>query len=117
MRNQTMIAGISKILKIAMTGAMIWMGVSLPIFAESGESTSDFVFDYQETAELLSDYLVADYKVEELVEKCDCEVKIYNTNNQLVRFGKANNDVVKNLISKADFLIQVNDVKYYRLNK
>ncbi len=100
-----------------MTGALIWVGMSLPIYAETGENTFDFEFDYQATAELLSDYLVTDYKLDELVEKCDCTVKIFNKNNDLVRFGKANNELVMNLINKSDFLMEVNDTKYYRLNK
>ena len=100
-----------------MTVMVIWIGMSLPIFGWTGENSFDFEFDYKATAELLSDYLVADYKLDELVEKCDCQVKIFNENNDLVRFGKANNELVMNLISRSDFLIKVNDIKYYRLNK
>lgn len=112
-----MITRLSRNMRIVMTGTLIWLGMSLPIFAETGENRYDFEFDYQATAELLSDYLVADYELDELVEKCDCEVKIFNHDNELVRFGKENNDVVINLISKSDFLMRVNDTKYYRLNK
>jgi len=100
-----------------MMGLLISMGMSLPTFAEPGVNGNDFEFDYQAMAVLLSDYLIPDYKVEELVEKCDCEVKIYNENNELIRFGKANDDMVKCMITRSDFLIQVNGIKYYRLNK
>ena len=116
MMKKTMIAGLTKNIKVVMTGLLFWMGVSLPTFAGPGEKSNDFEFDYQAAAELLSDYLIPDFNLEDLVEKDDCEVKIYNENNDLVRFGKSDNDVVKNLIFKADFLIQVNDIKYYRLN-
>lgn len=112
-----MIARLTTNMRIVMMGLLISMGISLPTFAEPGENSNDFQFDYQEMAVLLSDYLIPDYKVDELVEKCDCEVKIYNENNDLVRFGKANNDMVKNLITRSDFLIQVNGIKYYRLNQ
>jgi len=114
---RTMFTKIMSNLKIVFSGLVIWMGMSLPIVAEGGENLYDFEFDYQATAKLLSDYLVTDYKLDELVEKCDCEVKIFNENNDLIRFGKANNDLVKNLISKSDFLMQINETKYYRLNK
>jgi hypothetical protein len=93
------------------------MGMSIPIFAESGENSYEFKFDYQETAELLSDYLKKDYKIDDLVEKCDCLVKIFNEENELVRFGRQNSEIMIHLVSRSDFLMEVNDIKYYRLNK
>jgi hypothetical protein len=114
---QTMITGFMRKFKVVFTGWLIVMGMSLPIFAEPNDNTFDFEFDYKETAQLLSDYLKTDYVLDDLVEKCDCLVKIYNEDNQLVRFGKQNNEIILNLISRSDFLIQENGIKYYRLNK
>ncbi|MBR9999882.1 MAG: hypothetical protein KFF73_12975 [Cyclobacteriaceae bacterium] len=104
-------------MKILFSAMILSMGISLPIHAGTGENSVDFEFDYQAAAVMLSDYLVTNYKVDELVEKKDCEVKIYNENNDLVRFGKANNGLVINLINKSDFLMRIDDTKYYRLNK
>jgi len=117
MKKQIMIAQLTKNMKTVIMGLLISMGMSLPTLAEPGVNGNDFEFDYQAMAVLLSDYLIPDYKVDELVEKCDCEVKIYNANNDLVRFGKANEDMIKGLITRSDFLIQVNGIKYYKLNQ
>jgi hypothetical protein len=103
--------------KVVLAGLFLSMGMSLPIFADPDINTFDFEFDYKATAELLSDYLNTDYKLDDLVEKCDCKVKIYNEDNQLVRFGKQNNEIIMNLINRSDFLMQDNGIKYYRLNK
>jgi hypothetical protein len=92
------------------------VGISIPTFAEVGENAIDFDSEYAAIAVMLSDYLIQDYKVEELVDEGCCQVKIVNENNELVRFGKADNEIVVNLINKSDFLVQINDTKYYRLN-
>ena len=103
--------------KVLCSAMVLTVGISIPTSAESGENVSAIEFDYQAMAELLSDYLQPEVEIEEIVgEESCCNVKIYNENNDLVRFGKANNDLVINLINKSDFLLQVNGTKYYRLN-
>jgi len=97
--------------------AVFLIGISLPILAEPDEHNNNIEFDYQKTAELLSEYLDVEFKIEDVLERCDCKVKVFNENNELVRFGPANNEMMVNLISKSDFLIMLNDIKYYRLNK
>lgn len=95
---------------------MTW-GISIPIQADPEVNAADF--DYDEAAIVLADYLIdRDFlDLEDLNDECQCEVKIYNEKNELVRFGKADNHVVKALLSRADYLAQVDHVKYFILNK
>ena len=112
-----MMNSLHKSLMILCSAMVLSVGISLPIKADPGENKLNPVYDYQEFTELLSDYLVVDYQIDEIVEDDDCSVKIYNRNNQLVRFGKADDDLVIGLINRSDFLLEINDTKYYRLNK
>lgn len=109
----------NKLLKfsIVFCSAMVLsVGMSLTTFAETGENVIDLETEYAAIAVMLSDYLIPDYKIEELADEGCCQVKIINKNNELVRFGKADNEIVVNLINKSDFLVQINETKYYRLN-
>lgn len=105
-----------KYLKVFCSAMVISVGMSIPTFAESDENVIDLDSEYEAIAVMLSDYLIPDYKIEELVDEGCCLVKIVNKNNELVRFGKADSEIVVNLINKSDFLVQINETKYYRLN-
>jgi hypothetical protein len=106
-----------KHLKVFCSAMVLSVGLSFPTLAETSNHTMDFDSEYLAVAVMLSDYLIADYEVEDLVDLKDCKVKIYNDNNELVRFGKADDDLVVNLINKSDFLTQINETKYFKLNQ
>ncbi len=95
---------------------LILIGMSLPTIAKPHNYDSNIEIDYQKTAELLAEYLDVEINIEDILEKCDCRVKIFNKNNELIRFGTANNEIMVNSISKSDFLLKINDIKYYRLD-
>lgn len=92
---------------------MVCMGVcSLPIFAEtisSGETNIEY-----EVFEMEEDFM------EEFNDLGDCvmvEIKIYNEDNQLVRCGSEENQMIKDLINRSDFLADVAGIAIYRLNQ
>jgi hypothetical protein len=52
----------------------------------------------------------------ELQLKPELNVKIFDSDNKLIVTGNENEDKVKNCISKADLLTEINGIKYYRLS-
>ncbi len=46
----------------------------------------------------------------------DCEVHIYNSENQLIMTGSANEEKIKTYIPQSDLLTEVDGTKYYRLS-
>ncbi len=95
---------------------ILFWGIAVPTSADPVRTGSGF--DYHEAAELLADYLMNDFvDLEDLLNNGDCKVKIFNQKNELLRFGKEDNGLVVNMVSRADYLVEVYGIKYYILNK
>ena len=45
------------------------------------------------------------------------EVRIYNSEDNLIRVAKEGSILLQPVLNKADFLLEVDNVKYYRINK
>ena len=45
------------------------------------------------------------------------EVRIYNSEDQLIRVAKEGSIILEPVINKADYLLEVDGVKYYRINQ
>ncbi|MFC2124356.1 hypothetical protein ACFLU5_06060 [Bacteroidota bacterium] len=45
------------------------------------------------------------------------EVRIYNSEDNLIRVAKEGSILLKPVINRADYLLEVDNVKYYRINK
>lgn len=54
---------------------------------------------------------------EQPVEKKPCEVRIYNSELELIRFGTENSEFVRSFVRRADLLTEIDGIKYYRLNR
>ena len=89
----------------------VWVS-SLPIFAET-VTMEKAIVDY-EIIEMEEDFME---EFEDLGECVDVKIIIYSADNRLVRCCSKENDMVKELIRRADFLANVAGVKFYRLNK
>jgi hypothetical protein len=62
-------------------------------------------FEYEEMNEML-----------DLQLKPEVNIKIFNSNNEMIASGNENGDKIKNCISKSDFLTEIDGTKYYRFS-
>lgn len=91
---------------------LLLVTVSLVTFSSENENQNDFeskyfgeYFNYEETHLLLETQLMP-----------EINVKIYNSNNQLLVTGKETEDKVKSLMIVSDLLTEIGGIKYYRLS-
>lgn len=88
--------------------------MSLPTFAEGNGTLEPRIS--VEMYELLEDYL-SEEQIDDTEINCEAEYKVYDENYCLIRFGSLEDCMVKCLVSRCDFLTEIDGTKYYRLNK
>jgi hypothetical protein len=107
-----------KIKLASMSFTLILISFSMAALS-AGNSNPDFVGSDYFTA---SNYFVEYFSYEEMNLALDMQlkpevnVKIFNSNDQLIATGNETEDKVKSLVKVADLLTEIDGTKYYRLS-